>query len=349
MYSKFFTLMKKDLCMIIYGKFFILAFSSLILYSCYINFGYIKFMDEDSYHNSVYMYKPENISMYQSPSIHTVSSIDELKSKLSEDTNAVGIDASGNKPKVILHESIEGVDNYRADYALSLLLSQKDNDEKISGKNEVIRINDEVIQINDENTSEMKLRKEMTCEILFFEIVAIGFLGIASLLFKEKQMGVIRITGILPVKRSLFILSKVSIFLICDLCFTVLLLIINVGFFEGIKILPKVLVQTGILSIIMSLIGFGCSMLLKDFKQFSLAYLLVAVFITTPVFLSANTSFEIGWIKYHPFYHVYTKLKNAFFISFSSEISYFIVCSLTIIALFLLVKNVFDKELIREG
>lgn len=342
MYSKFLTLMKKDLWMIIYGKFFILALSSLILYSCYINFGYIKFMDEDSYHNSVYMYEPENTSMYESPLIHPVSSIDELKSKLSEDTNAVGIDASGNKANVILYESIKGVDNYRADYALSLLLSQKDNDAKISEK-------DEVIQINDEDTSEMKLRKEMTCEILFFEIVAIGFLGIASLLFKEKQMGVMRITGILPVKRSLFILSKVSIFLICDLCFTVLLLIINVGFFEGIKILPQVLVQTGILSIIMSLIGFGCSMLLKDFKQFSLVYLLVAVFITTPVFLSANTSFEIGWIKYHPFYHVYNELKNAFFISFSSEISYFIACSLTIIVLFLLVKNVFDKELIREG
>ncbi|MCC0660509.1 MULTISPECIES: ABC transporter permease [unclassified Clostridioides] len=342
MYSKFFTLMKKDLWMIIYGKFFILAFSSLILYSCYINFGYIKFMDEDSYHNSVYMYELENTSVYESPLIHPVSSIDELKSKLSEDTNAVGIDASGNRAKVILHESLERVDNYRADYALSLLLSEKDNDVKTSGK-------DEVIQIDDKETSEMKLRKEMTCEILFFEIVAIGFLGIASLLFKEKQMGVMRITGILPVKRSLFILSKVSIFLICDLCFTVLLLIINVGLFEGIKILPQVLVQTGILSIIMSLVGFGCSMLLKDFKQFSLAYLLVAVFITTPVFLSANTSFEISWIKYHPFYHVYNELKNAFFISFSSEISYFIACFLTIIVLFLLVKYVFDKELIREG
>ncbi|MCC0680865.1 ABC transporter permease [Clostridioides sp. ES-S-0005-03] len=342
MYSKFFTLIKKDFWMIIYGKFFILAFSSLILYSCYINFGYIKFMEEDSYHNSVYMYKAKSVSVNESSLIYPVSSIDDLKSKLSKDTNAVGIDASENRPKVILHESLEKVDNYRADYALYLLLSEKDNDTKILGK-------DEVIQIKDKDTSEMKLRKEMTCEILFFEIVAIGFLGIASLLFKEKQMGVMYITGILPVKRSLFILSKVSIFLICDLCFTVLLLIINIGFFEGIKILPQILVQTGILSIIMSLIGFGCSMLLKDFKQFSLAYLLVAVFITTPVFLSSNTSFEISWIKYHPFYHVYNELKNAFFISFSSEISYFIACSLTIIVLFLLVKYGFDKELIREG
>lgn len=342
MYSKFFTLIKKDFWMMIYGKFFVLTLASLILYSCYINFGYVRFMDEDSYHNSVYLYNPENTSMDVSPLIHQVFSIDELKSKLGEDTNAVGIDMSNGKPKVILHEGIKGVDNYRADYALSLLISEKD-------KNTKSLDNNGIIQISDKDTSEIKLRKEMTCEILFFEIVAIGFLGIASLLFKEKQMGVMRITGILPVKRSLFILSKVFAFLICDLCFTVILVVLNIEISEGIKIIPQILVQVSILSIIMSLIGFGCSMLLRDFKQFSLAYLLVAVFITTPVFLSANTSFEISWIKYHPFYHVYSQLKNAFFTNFTNELIYFIVCSLTIIALFLIVKNIFNKELVREG
>ncbi|NMS89585.1 ABC transporter permease [Clostridioides difficile] len=342
MYSKFFTLIKKDFWMMIYGKFFVLTLASLILYSCYINFGYVKFMDEDSYHNNVYLYNPENTSMDVSPLIHKVSSIYELKSKLDEDTNAIGLDMSDGKPKVILHEGINGVDNYRADYALSLLISEKDKNTKSSD-------NDGIIQISDNDISEIKLRKEMTCEILFFEIVAIGFLGIASLLFKEKQMGVMRITGILPVKRSLFILSKIFAFLICDLCFTVLLVVLNIEISEGIKILPQILVQVSILSIIMSLIGFGCSMLLRDFKQFSIVYLLVAVFITTPVFLSANTSFKISWIKYHPFYHVYSQLKKAFFTSFTNESIYFIVCSLTIVALFLIVKNIFNKELVREG
>ncbi|MBY2479063.1 ABC transporter permease [Clostridioides difficile] len=342
MYSKFFTLIKKDFWMMIYGKFFVLTLASLILYSCYINFGYVRFMDEDSYHNSVYLYNPKNTSMDVSPLIHRVFSIDELKSKLGEDTNAVGIDISDNKQKVILHEGIKGVDNYRADYALSLLESEKDNNTKGLDNNGMI-------QIDDKDTTEIRLRKEMTCEILFFEIVAIGFLGVASLLFKEKQMGVMRITGILPVKRSLFISSKLFIFLICDLCFTVLLVALNIGISEGVKILPQILVQVAILSIIMSLIGFGCSMLLRDFKQFSLAYLLLAVFITTPVFLSANTSFEINWIKYHPFYHVYSQLKNAFFTNVSSESIYFILCSLIIIVLFFIVKSIFNKELIREG
>ena len=108
MYSKFFTLVKKDFWMMIYGKFFVLTLGSLILYSCYINFGYVKFMDEDSYHNNVYLYNPENISMSASPLINQVSSIGELKAKLDEDTSAVCIDMSSSKPKVILHESIKG-------------------------------------------------------------------------------------------------------------------------------------------------------------------------------------------------------------------------------------------------
>lgn len=39
--------------------------------------------------------------------------------------------------------------------------------------------------------------------------------------------------------------------------------------------------QTGILSLTMALIGFGCAMLLEDFRQFSLAYLIIALFAAT--------------------------------------------------------------------
>ncbi len=35
----------------------------------------------------------------------------------------------------------------------------------------------------------MKQRREITCELLFIEIVAVGFLGIASVLFKENRWG----------------------------------------------------------------------------------------------------------------------------------------------------------------
>ena len=195
----------------------------------------------------------------------------------------------------------------------------------------------------------MKQRREITCELLFIEIVAVGFLGIASVLFKEKQMGVIRVHAIMPLKKSLFIFSKVFIFLLTDLVFATLMTLFNVGLADMRSILPAVLVQTAILSLIMALVGFGCTMLLKDFKQFSLAYLVIALFAATPVFLSANTSIKMAWIIYHPFYHVYMGLKNAFFGVPVTNPIYYICAASAIILLFGIVEFAFRKEMGKEG
>ena len=150
-------------------------------------------------------------------------------------------------------------------------------------------------------------------QLLFFELAAVGFLGIAAVLFKEKGMGVIRVHAILPVRKDLFLLSKLAVFLLSDLAFAVLLTLLNVGLNDGAAVLPAVLLQTAILSLMMALVGLLCALLLKDFRQFTLAYLVIAIFAATPVFLSANTSIKLDWIGYHPFYHVYMGLKNAYF------------------------------------
>lgn len=104
-----------------------------------------------------------------------------------------------------------------------------------------------------------------------------------------------------------------------------------------------------ILSLIMALAGFGCTMLLRDFKQFSLAYLVIALFAATPVFLAANTSVKMAWIDYHPFYHVYMGLKNAFFGVPTTSPAYYVGAIGAIILLFILVEAAFRKEMGKEG
>ena len=42
-------------------------------------------------------------------------------------------------------------------------------------------------------------------------------------------------------------------------------------------VLPAVLLQTAILSLMMALVGLFCALLLKDFRQFTLAYLVIAI------------------------------------------------------------------------
>ncbi|WP_319637190.1 hypothetical protein [[Clostridium] hylemonae] len=183
----------------------------------------------------------------------------------------------------------------------------------------------------------------------FFEIAAVGFLGIAAVLFKEKGMGVIRVHAIMPLRKNLFILSKLAIFLLSDLLFAILLTMLNVGLSDTVSILPAVLLQTALLSLFMALTGLTCTLLLKDFRQFTLAYLLIAIFVSTPVFLSANTSVKLYWIGFHPFYHIYMGLKNAYFGTPTAGPLYYLGYAGAIAALFVAVQFVFQREIGKEG
>ena len=326
----FCTLFKKDCRMLASGKFFLMAIGFLALYTAYVNLGYIRFMQMEPY--NVYLYDPAGTQASRSSLVQTVPSMEAMDAALSSDANGVGLDASAGDVRVVLYKGAEHIDRHRADYALSLL------EPSVSLPPEVLGT----------NTPEQKARKEITCELLFFELAAVGFLGIAAVLFREKGMGVIRVHAILPLQKDLFLLSKLAVFLLSDLVFAVLLTLLNTGLADGAAVLSAVLIQTAILSLLMALVGLFCALLLKDFRQFTLAYLVIAIFAATPVFLSANTSVKFGWIHYHPFYHVYMGLKNAYFGTTVSPI-YYAGAAGTIVLLFLAVRLAFHWEIGKEG
>ncbi len=326
----FCALFKKDCRMLASGKFFFMAIGFLALYTAYVNLGYIRFMQMEPYH--VYLYDPAGTQTEKSPLVQTVSSMEAMDSILLDDANGVGLDVSAGNVQVVLYAGAERIDNHRIDYALSLLRPSGNYSPEILGI----------------NTPEQKSRKEITCELLFFELAAVGFLGIAAVLFKEKGMGVIRVHAILPLRKTWFLLSKLAVFLLSDLVFAVLLTLLNVGLSDGAAVLPAVLVQTAILSLIMALVGLFCALILKDFRQFTLAYLVIAIFAATPVFLSANTPVKLDWIGYHPFYHVYMGLKNAYFATAISP-AYYVGSAGMIVVRFSAVQFVFGREIGKEG
>ena len=199
----FCALFKKDCRMLASGKFFLMAIGFLVLYTAYVNLGYIRFMQMEPY--NVYLYDPAGTQTARSSLVQTVSSMEAMDAALLADANGVGLDASGGDVRVVLYAGAEHIDRHRADYALSLLLSSGNRSPEILGT----------------NTPEQKARKEITCELLFFELSAVGFLGIAAVLFKEKGMGVIRVHAILPLRKNLFLLSKLAVFLLSDLVFEI--------------------------------------------------------------------------------------------------------------------------------
>ena len=326
----FWALLKKDCRMLASGKFFLMALGFLALYTAYVHFGYLRFMEMELY--QVYLYDPAGSQTAKSPLVQTVPSMEELDATLLADANGVGLDASTGDVRVVLYKGAEHIDNHRADYALSLLRPSAIPAPEILGT----------------NTPEQKARREITCELLFFELAAVGFLGIAAVLFKEKGMGVIRVHAVLPLRKDLFLLSKLAVFLLSDLVFAVLLTLLNVGLADGTAVLPAVLLQTAILSLMMALVGLLCALLLKDFRQFTLAYLVIAIFAATPVFLSANTSVKFDWIGWHPFYHVYMGLKNAYF-GTAISLVYYVGAVGIILLLFFAVQLAFRREIGKEG
>lgn len=325
------SLIKKDIRLLVSGKFFLMSIGFLIVYTLYVNLGYVRLMDVGMYH--VYLYDPQGTQETISPSVYTVPTKEEFDAVLLSDTNSVGIDVAAGTPEIVFYKGAKGMDRHRADYALSLMRPSERSDAEVVGY----------------HTPEQKARKEITCELLFFEIVAVGFLGIASVLFKEKGMGVIRIHAVLPVPGNLFLLSKLTVFLLSDLVFTVLLTVLNVGWSDMMMILPAVLLQTAILSVIMALTGLICSLLLKDFRQFTLMYLLITIFAATPVFMAANTPVKPEWIRYHPFYYIYMELKNAYFGMTSNHPLYYVSCIAAVAVLFAGAWNAFRREVRKEG
>ena len=320
----------KDIRLMASGHFFLLALVSLLLYTCYIQLVYVK---TDQAIFPVYLYNPEGTAVTASPEIEAVSSREELEEKCG-DAYGVGILMEGGSPSLSLKSSgSRELDAVRGAYALSLLTDEKPEPAEIIGNND----------------KEMKQRREITCEFLYFELTAVGFLGVAALLFKEKKMGVMKLYAALPVRRPVFLISKLSACLAADLIFTIVFTVLNLGMTTSLQVLPAVLVQAGILSGIMALIGFLCALWLSDFKQFSLFYLGLAIFICTPVFLVGQTGVEWKWMEYNPAYRIFAGMKQAYFEGKAGGGLYLFSCLLAWAALFGLSLYAWNSEMKKEG
>ncbi len=177
---------------------------------------------------------------------------------------------------------------------------------------EASALNSGEVYIIGEYTQKGRRLREMASEVLFFEIIAVGFLGIVALFFKEKEMGVFHVLGVLPAPIWKELLIKLGVFWLCDMLFTVLLIIINFSFSEAIT-LWRILFPITLLSLSMTILGLIASLICKSFKQFGVIYTVLIILLSTPIFLVANTSLEIPGIKYNYLYLIYIRIKDLFF------------------------------------
>lgn len=321
--------LRKDLMLMKAGKFFWLVLGSIIIYSLYISLVYV---NQDVHVPTIYLYDPLNKVEKFDEKIIEVTEVSVLKEKILNNEDAIAMNYQPDIPQIIISESGNDFRNrLNADYAFARIKAGEGNHESLNIY-----------------TREEKLKREMVCEVIFFEIVFVGFIGIASLVFKEKHMGVLKVRCILPVKIHSFVFSKIILFLICDLLFCIFLIGINLGVTTIVDILPKVFLHITILSGIMALCGNICALFYKDFKQFGLSYAFIIILLTSPIYLVANTQITWGWINYYFPYQLYMKIKQGFFGEFVFSPLYGLVCILLLIGLYV-VEMKLMKRMYGEG
>lgn len=301
-------LLKKDLHLMKSGKFFVLAGLSLLLFSLYINYIFGKLETELPVMAVFDPLGRLEEEIHDRQDVVFLPSVGALYEIMEKGGANIGLDLSGEPPRLIRNSSDPRNNALALAYARSVLRGEKEAP---------------AITYLGEIDRRMKKRLVMTNEVLFFQISTIGFLGIASLLYKEKSMGVLQVSSVLPVRRGAFILSKSLTFLFSDLLFAAALIVINLGLVYFAPVFLRALPHIVILSVTMGLLGLFFSLLCRDFKQFAVPFTFIVLVMIIPVFLADNAVLDWKWLRYYPLYHLFMGLKKAFFGLWTSSPLYY--------------------------
>lgn len=320
--------LQKDFRLIFSSKFFLISLISLIMYTVFINYGYVDFLDTQT--PKVFAYDPNGV-LSVSNQIEKVASIENLMEKLSENINGTGVDLSQKNPRIYLFSNNEKINKEHIDYVSYLLHSDIRTDLKV--------------ETLGESSYESNQRRAITTQLLYIELIAVGLLGITSVIFKEKQMGVLRVHGVMPIHSSMVILSKILIFLISDILFAILMMALNVGISETLNILPELVMNICVLSVVMSMIAIFLTLILKDFKQFSLAFLVIVLAIAVPVM---GDIIPAGLLAWHPFYYLYNNLYDSILGIAGSDFKFLFLSVAIIMIFFFIIVFVYDREAKKE-
>ena len=301
MLKHFAALLKKDIKLIIHHKFILIMLGSLLVYSLYINFVYLVEGTKTVETNLYLLFAGQQQQSFATDQrIKIVGSAEELYQTLAADQDGVGIrlDQDGHPDRILLYQVSPKIDRSKALAGLNLLLDDE-------------HLGEVPLTYLGKGDLEQKQRVNMTAVIIFFEIAAISFLGIAAIFFKEKAMGVIKVYGVLPGSKFLYLASKVLLFLGLEIIFAVGMCLINLGVEYTRSILAQVILQVVLLSPIMVLLGFLFSLVYHDLKQFILAYTIIVVLGTSPVFLFVTSPLEWTGLYLLPSYYAFSALYNA--------------------------------------
>lgn len=152
--------------------------------------------------------------------------------------------------------------------------------------------------------------KNLLPVFISFEVVMLGFLLIAVMVFQEKEDGSIRAYRVSPSGTLEYILSKTAVNLVLSTVYGGLIVLFTMGTSVNYLILFTVII---LVSFLMTLLGLSISVFFKSLQEFLFVGVGVMALLSFPMISYFTPSFAPGFITWLPSYPVMFGLREILF------------------------------------
>ncbi|ACL69131.1 ABC transporter permease [Halothermothrix orenii] len=234
-----------------------------------------------------------------------VNNREELFKRIEADSNTLGVILEGTVDNATFtvigqgHESRESVNLLKA--ALASILDHM--------KGTVDRTNHRVERLHPQS-KKVPFNKQMIPIFIFTEVIMLGFLLVAVMVFQEKKEGGVRAYRVSPGGTLEYILSKVGTNLLLALLFAVILIVLTLGLEVN---FISLLITIILANIFMTLIGLTISVFFKNLEEFIFVGILFLSIFALPMVSYLTPSFAPPFITWIPSYPVLFGLREILF------------------------------------
>lgn len=223
---------------------------------------------------------------------------EELERKVARTRNSIGISMEGdleNPRFTVIHQGTEAAAN------LNLL------DAALEGAVRVMRgapaITETRVESLRPKAPPVPFNKGLLPVLLVFEVVMLGFIVIAVMVFQEKQEGTVRAYRITPAGVFEYVFAKAAVNVLLALVYGGLLVLFTMGLRPGVNYLPLfgLIALTGLL---MTLAGLLVSVFFRNISEFLFAGLAVLGVFSLPAVSYLLPSFAPAFLTWIPSYPV---------------------------------------------
>jgi hypothetical protein len=147
--------------------------------------------------------------------------------------------------------------------------------------------------------------------LLAFEVIVLGFLFVAVMVFQEKQDGSIRAFRVSPAGTWSYLLSKVTLWVLLTVLYGTLLLLVTRG--PGLARWLSLLALVGLSGLFMTLVGLAVSVFFRSISEWFFVGVGILVLNMLPQVSYLHPSFSPAWLTWLPSYPLLFALRDLLF------------------------------------